>query len=470
MLHSIKLLVIAIAVGLAAASTQSFWMDEGGTAFRAMMPSLKEWWRMIIQLKGSDIQMASYMLYAWFWQQKLGFVSEYGLRLSNIPWLVLTVLVLRHVRFWPLVCLLSPFVLYFVNEFRPYSMQIAAGACAAAALGRVIAGTANENLMGVHAVCASCLFLIACSLNGAVYAAAVAIAVIIIRPEWIRTRGFWLRATPWLTASLALGGFYAWTMQMGFRAAEIHDAGILNVLFGIYEMAGFLGLGPGKEELRRSMTVILPYLWILIPAAACFAGAWWFGFYRWAGATPRRIVTGVVCAAVLPILLLAAVGMLMDFRVLGRHLSPTIPAVLLPIAHCLNTEVTSRRMPLLFGVSTCILMLASSLGVRFLERHSKDDYRQASSIVIDALKQGKRVRWQADMNATRYYAYRQGGASYINAIQQLESDPPGLMFADLVIINRPDLRYQGKDHRQLLSRNSFELTKTFHGFEVWTLR
>jgi hypothetical protein len=44
------------------------------------------------------------------------------------------------------------------------------------------------------------------------------------------------------------------------------------------------------------------------------------------------------------------------------------------------------------------------------------------------------------------------------------------MFADLVIINRPDLRYQGKDHRQLLSRNSFELTKTFHGFEVWTLR
>ena len=471
MLRNIILLVVTIAVGLLAASSQSFWMDEGGTAFRAMMPTLKEWWRMILYLKGSDIQMVSYMFYAWFWHQKLGFISEYALRLSNVPWLVITVLSLRHVRFWPLVCLLSPFVLYFVNDFRPYSMQIAAGTCAAAALGRVIAGADREGFVGVHAVCGACLFLIVCSLNGAVYAAGVALSVIIIRPEWLRTRGFWLRAMPWLIASLAIGGFYTWTLMMGFRATEIENASILNVLFGFYEMAGLLGLGPGKNELRRSVSAILPHLWILIPATACIAVAWWFGFYRWAQATPRRIVVGVVCAVVLPVLILAVAGVMMDFRVLGRHLSPAIPAVLLPIAHTLNRKDSSRRVPLLFGVCACILMLISSLGVRFSKRYAKDDYRQATDIAIAELAKGKRILWQADMNATRYYAYRKGGVTLMNTIQVLESDAPtGLMFADIIILNRPDLTYRGRNYQEEFRTNFFTLKTSFTGFEIWETR
>jgi hypothetical protein len=61
----------AILVGLAYTSTRSFWMDEGGTAFRAMMPTLGEWWAMMLQLRGSNVLMPLYMLYAWFWHQVL---------------------------------------------------------------------------------------------------------------------------------------------------------------------------------------------------------------------------------------------------------------------------------------------------------------------------------------------------------------------------------------------------------------
>lgn len=459
--------IITIAVGLAAISRQSFWIDEGGTMIRSMMPTLGQWWH-ILQIKGSDIQMPLYMLYAWFWHQHLGAVSEYALRLSNLPWLILTVLVLARVRYWPLVCLLSPFVLYFVNDFRPYSMQIAAGACAAAALARVMEAAPEKRHQGVHAVCAACVFLILCSLTSAVWAAAVALGALIVKPGWLRDRGFWLRAAPWLAVALAAGAFYGYTLMLGLRATEIPDAGILNVLFGVYEMMGLLGLGPGKDELRRSVAAVVPHLWLLIPAALCIAGAWWCGFQDWARRTERRNVVAAACVVMLPLLTLAVVGMLMDFRVLGRHLSPVLPAVLLPIANAFQVTGRMRKVSFTLAGASCILMLASNLGVRLLERHAKDDFRRATRLAIKALSESKRVWWQADMGTACYYAYRQGGIPMLNSIQMLASDPPsGWMFADVVFINRPDLRYRNTDYQAELKQNFFRLDQKFTGFEVW---
>jgi hypothetical protein len=458
----------AIIIGLAYTSSQSFWIDEGGTIFRAMMPTLREWWRMMLFFKGSDVQMPLYMLYAWFWHQHLGALSEYALRLSNLPWLVLAVVVLARVRFWPLVCLISPFVLYFVDEFRPYTMQIAAGACAAAALGRVLDGRDKGGFDGVHALCAACVFLISTSLTGAVWAAGAAFGTVIMRPDWLRRPGFWLRAAPWMAMALAAASYYGLTMLKGFRATEIPDAGILNVMFGIYEMTGLLGLGPGKDELRGNIPAILPYLWILIPATACIGAALLCGLVSWAQTIPKRHLAAIASAVLLPLLILAVVGVLMEFRVVGRHLSPAIPAILLPIAASLDASGSLRRISLPLGIAACLLLLASSLSIRFVERHAKEDYRKATAMAIEALESGKRVWWQGDMNTPRYYAFRQGGVRMIQRIQVLESDPPtSPMFADIIFINRPDLRFRGQDHHALLKHNYFVLKDKFPGFEVW---
>jgi hypothetical protein len=470
MLRYLLSALAAIIVGLAYTSSRSFWIDEGGTMFRAMMPTLSEWWKMMLFFKGSDIQMPLYMLYAWFWHQHLGALSEYALRLSNLPWLVLAVVVLARVRFWPLVCLISPFVLYFVDEFRPYTLQIAAGACAAAALGRVLDGRDEAGFRGVHALCAACVFLIATSMTGAVWAAGAAGAAVIMRPDWLRKPGFWGRAAPWLALALGAGAYYLSMMMKGYRATEIQDAGILNVLFGIYEMTGLLGLGPGKDELRGNIAAIVPHLWILIPAALCIGGAWLCGLLSWAPTISKRHLAGIACAALLPLLILATVGTLMDFRVVGRHLSPAIPAILLPLAGCLQATGRLRRFALPLGIGACLLMVASSLGIRFLERHAKEDYRKATAMAIEALENGKRVWWQGDMNTPRYYAFRQGGVRMIHRIQVLESDPPtSPMFADIVFINRPDIRYfnTNLDYRTHLKRNFFHLAEKFPGFEVW---
>lgn len=77
---------------------------------------------------------------------------------------------------------------------------------------------------------------------------------------------------------------------------------------------------------------------------------------------------------------------------------------------------------------------------------------------IDALQEGKRVWWQADMNCARYYAFRTGGYPLVHRIQQLESDPPtSTMFADVIILNRPDLHYRERDHRALIKHNFFRM-------------
>lgn len=461
---------MTVAVGLAAITHQSLWMDEGGTAFKSLMPSLGEWWKMMQQLGISDMQMPTYLLLTWAWHQ-LGPVSEYALRTVNLPWLVITVLALSRIRWWALVCLTSPFVLYYVGELRPYALQIAAGAMAAAALGKLIDARERQDFTGLHGWCGACLFLAASSLTGAVWAAGVGLGGLILRPEWTKIRGFWLRSLPWLIAAMAVAAYYGYTLVKGYRAAAFADAGILNVLFGFYEMAGLLGIGPGRSELRAGTAALIPYLWIVLPAALCIAGAWFVGMLSWIRTVPTRCVIGVACAAVLPVIVLTIVGGLQDFRVLGRHMSPVIPAVLLPIAAALAAPGRLRLPGVILGTLAIASMIASSVSLRFQERHARDDYRRATKIALHSLQQGRNVWWQADMNATRYYAYRKGGMPLVNTIQVLESNPPtGLMFADVVVINRPDIRYGKSDYQEELRRNFFELETAFTGFEVWKSR
>jgi hypothetical protein len=299
-----------------------------------------------------------------------------------------------------------------------------------------------------------------------VFSAFLWLGVLVIRPDWLRLAGFWKRIAPWLCAVLAIAGYYGWTLLKGYRAAGV-GGGVLSLGFGIYELLGLTGLGPGRSEIRSSPLVVIRALPILIPACVCLAGAWGIGVRRWmAAATPRQ-VTGVACAVALPMITLAAVGLLMDFRVLGRHLSPVLPALLLPIASSF-TASGWKRLPAVLAVGFAI---ASSLGLRFQEKHARDDYRRATDIAIEALQAGKSVLWRADMNAPRFHAYQKGGWPMVRFIQPLETGgPTSLMFADVAIISRPDLGFGDKDHRSEMRRDSFELAEKFTGFEVWKSR
>jgi hypothetical protein len=460
--------VVAVVVGLAAISHQSLWIDEGGPAFKSLMPTFKDWWKMTLQMRGSDVQMPIYMPSLWAWEKLVG-NSEFALRAINLPFLAIMVLALRNVRFWPLVCLTSPFVLYYVGELRPYTMQMAAGACAAAALARVTRSRAGD-FQGLHATLASAFFLSACSLTAAVWAAGLLLGMLVIRPDWLKTKGFWLRALAWMPAALAIGGYYAFTLIEGYRATSSGGGGLLTLLFGFYEMAGLLGVGPSRNELRSSPMALLSQLPWVLPAVVCLFAAWAFGLRGWLRESPHRVRIGVAIAVISPVVILATVGLMADFRVLGRHLSPAIPAVLLPIALCLAGASTNRPK-LLAGTLAIGVSLASAAALRFADKHARDDFRSATTLALDALKNNQAVLWQADMGTPCYYAFRVGGWPYVHAIQTLHTNPPsGFMFADCIFINRPDIGYKNRDHRETMKQAAFDLDTSLSGFEVWKNR
>ena len=468
---TLVLLVISVAVGFAAISNQSFWMDEGGVAFKALIPEFKEWWKWMRYFGTSDMQMLPYMFQAWLWHQ-MGALSEFALRTVNIPWLVITVLVLRRVKYWPLVCLTSPFVIFYAGELRAYMMVIATGAVAAAALARLIRFSRDPEageFAGLHAWCGACLFLCVGSLIGGVWAAGLGLAGLSLRTDWLRKAGFWLRALPWLMLGAGVGAYYWYTLTQGWRAwSPPEGAGILNVMFGFYELAGLYGLGPDRDVLRTDPWAILSSLWLIIPAILVIGGAWVVGVKHWLDRAGGRERFAVAVAVLVPLLLLVGVGFVEQYRIIGRHLAPLIVVVLLPLAGALSATGRLRRWGVTLGLLAFGFMLMSSLRYRFLEDYARDDFRSVVPLVFEALRERKTVLWHADMQTPRYYAYREGGFPMVNAIQQLESDRvSALMFADMVVINRRDIQPGGLIGLDNLERNDFELTHQFTGFEVW---
>ena len=311
--RTVLLIAIACAVGLLAITSQSLWMDEGSAAFKALLPTYKEWWQMTMRIGGSDTQMPVYMFLLWVWV-KCGALSEFAMRAINLPWLAISVLAMRQVRYWPLVCLTSPFVLYYTGELRPYAMQIAGGALAALAIRKVIAGRDGRGLEGLHATSGASLLLACSSLTAAVWAMGLWIGVLIIRTDWLRRKDFWVKSFPWILGLLLIGCYYLFTLFKGYRATGVERGGVMSVFFGIYEMIGMLGLGPGKSELRSNPASALHDLPVLIPALACIAGAWLCGVRAWRLTVPARCFYAVIGAVAIPVLLLSTVGVIADFR------------------------------------------------------------------------------------------------------------------------------------------------------------
>lgn len=463
-------LLISLFVGAGAITSQSFWMDEGNAIVKAMMPDLRAMWIFSTHMGGSEIQMPLFMLALWAWE-KVATSTEYALRLINLPFLLIMVMSLRKFRFWPLVCLLSPFVLYYVGELRPYMFQMAFSSLALAALlEHFKAGEEQGNVIGLHLFFLSVVLLAATSLTAAVCSAGLVLGLLFARPDQLRAREFWVRAAVWLPLGLLVAGYYGYTLLEGYRGAVARGGGILSMGFGAYEMIGLMGLGPARDFIRSSgvSALLAGHPWL--PAAGVLiAIAWVLGIRKLAEYFTTREQVALTCAFGFPVVIFMVIALLAHFSVLGRHMAPLIPALLLPLAAFVETASKSRTV-LVLSVLFLGCWSVSSVRLRFTNTHSRDDYRTATSLAIKALEEGKSVLWYGDMNAPRYYAMQQGGVPMVNFIQRLESDRPSSpMFADTIFLNRPDLRFKNvPDHAKWLEHEGFTLEAKLSGFEVWT--
>ena len=477
------LLFIVCAAPVFAFSTDSLWIDEAHAALRATQPTIAAWWQMMIDDKGSDLQMPLYMFYLWVWE-KLAGSGEFALRLANLPWFILSQLSLwlafsrdRPARYLVVgLAAVSPFLWFYLNEARPYIMQYA-GACIVFAV--VWRGSREPVFLlrpawmwsfgvGLFVLCTS-------SMLGAVWAAGAVAAWVYLARASLAGRWRTLCTAPVLTtvALLAIaGGYFLWTLQLGARAS-VGPTSLSNLLFVIYELSGLSGLGPGRLEIRENgvrafggfgMAIALGLIPLLIVLAAVAREICRV-------ATRPQVIAGALYA-VLPATVLIAVGYVEHFPLLGRHFISLAPvAFVLFVSGAEALCRSRRRIGSMFAVAVVAVWITSSVSLRLLDRHRKDDYRNAAAAAVKSLDAGEIVWWSADHFAARYYgvplndsgAGRKASLVFNATAEQLERS----LSPDVIIASKPDIFDASGALADFVHSRGFVPAQRLPAFTIW---
>lgn len=479
-------LVLALVVCGVAISHQSFWIDEACTAVNAHQPTLTKWWHEMMVIKGSDLQMPFSMLFTWGWEKLVG-LDEFALRAGNVPWFLLGVLAMLRVlaaaprlqKGFALVLLSCPLVWQYLDEVRPYSMQIGIGLVVFFSLYRL--RSEQKELRGerywIIALCLGSLILASSSMLAMLWLGAYLAAAVLSTPrDHVRrlARNYWFYWGLTVVLLFALGIYYLWMLRIGGRAAMLEDTGFRNVLFIFYELLGFSGLGPGRLAIRTDgVSTFLPWLPWLTLYAVVLLPILIQGWKQVAASTsPRTRVCWVIAFAAVAGFILT-VGMVTQFRVLGRHFLPALPLVLFVLGSGVAALLNRRSRVGQVSVTAFLgLSLLSSLNLRFSERHAKDDYRGAATLGREALAHRESVWWDACREGAEVYHLPVAKApgtpnAALLVVNQSEKFLQSLPRPDLVLVSKPDIYDCTGVVTNYLVRTGFQRTMTLTAFTVW---
>jgi hypothetical protein len=479
--------IVGLMVCATAINTQSYWIDEAGTAWKAAQPTLTDWWQSMRAEGNSNLQLPFYLLFAWAWE-KLAGLDEFFLRAGNALWFLLGLLTLARVLPRPslmrrgilLALLSSPFAWYYLNEARPYAMQLGASCIVFSALYRLGQGQKtilSHELRWVIIFCLGSLLLAASGMLAMLWLGAYwGAAMLSISTKHFRRliKNYWLYWVLTLALLFVLGLFYLWTLSIGARATKAGTTDAKNLFFVFYELFGFTGLGPGRLEIRNggfaAFRQWLPWLAIygvmsvLVLARGCRQIITSFS---------RRTWMSWLIAFMLVLGLILAVGVLVQFRVLGRHCTPMFPLILFVQGIGLASWLKQKKW---LGRCVIVLFLGMSLisdaSVRFGSRHAKDDYRDAAGQGRAALARGESVWWSADLEGAWVYhlPVAKPPADAKEAVLLVNPENGSLQTLpkpDWVLVSKPDL-YDGHGAiQQYLMQNNYRIVQKFPAFNIW---
>ena len=493
MASPLKLLLLTIAtllMGALAISNQSFWIDEGAAAMKALQPTLAGWWNALRVEGHSNLQLLPHLLYLWVWEKGFG-ASEISLRAANVPllWggLVAAMWGLRpqpRIAFWfALLALVNAFIWYYTGEARPYVLLFAASCLALAPIARAVdmPDRAVEERSWLPLLCLGLFLVSATSLVAVPWTLCWLLTAIVTvgRERFFRIiRARWITAGLFALAMTLLGAYYLWTLTLGARAsAGVGSTGIANLVFVLYEQLGLAGLGAGRNDLREfAASALQPYALLLACGVATVAVTTWHSLLGLREAMRRkRALHTMLLIAVLPFAVVAAAGWLMHVRLLGRHFTPLLPILIFGMAlgsdHAWRSK---KRVGAVVALSLIAVLLWSSLQVRFAARHQRDDYRSAARVANEAIAANKKVWWAADHSTGLYYkvplnGFDSGGgaASLLNPTLETLSrmDAP-----DIIVISKQDIYDVHGTLRDYASSEGFVLSATFQAFKIYARR
>lgn len=481
-------------IGLIAASNDSLWIDEGGWACAAIGVEktvgdldgfLGQWKDPRNWVQGSDPAKPFFGIYLWGWEKIFGH-REHILRLSNLPWFLLAQTALwiglrnlKRLRVVAAVCVaICPFVWYYLNETSHYIMLFAGASIVIGVLARLATMEEGSQTLGARwfwAFGTGLLLLCGSNAMGIPWAGAASVAVLVLVAGRFKIR--WDRAT---LAAVAVTGtsllvlarhYHYWNPA---RSGMVTGFSLLNVGFGGYELFGFSGLGPSRLSMRESglsaLRPFLPGLAALAVVSVMLAGE---AFRQIVRRFYARMWIAAAAYVLLGLSIVLVTSALTQFKLLGRHLMPLEPAIILGIAIAITALLNKGKMGgRLLVAGFCLLWLGSSISLRFAPRHARDDYRSAAAVATAALQAGKSVWWAATPLTGAYYqvplavhSQVPGKALVVN--NPTRSDLENISLPDIVIFSKPDVYDAAGNLAKLLADNSYRKTRTLPAFSIW---
>ena len=466
--------------GCLAVSNESLWIDEAHTAYKATQPDWFSFHHALMEDRGSDINMPVYMAFMWLWDKIVGSRPEWLFRASNVVWYAVFQLgMLAALRSRPRLALgcalavaFSPFVWYYMNEARPYVMQLAgAGLVTAFFVRRSVASGAGPwwtTTFGVGLV-----VLCGSSLLGVLWAGS---AIVLLGRQWWRRefivrRGDLMAIGGTLALLAGLAAYYLRVMLAEDAKPTVGETGLLNLAFSFYELLGISGLGPWRYAIREGgLAAFRPFLLPVALSGVLLGGlllAAAFAFWR----ENRRAFWPLAIAWIAPIVALFILGSLTHARVLGRHLAPALPALMLLLGFALVRLWADPRGSAL-AVCAVLVSAASAASFRFSSRHAKEDSRTALAEASQIVASGGDVWWAGAKRLLRYYQTpfslpeeRERGVIYL---RNPSSDVLGpLREPDAVFFSRPDIFDENQHLQHWLTEHGYSAARRWQGLTLW---
>jgi hypothetical protein len=323
---------------------------------------------------------------------------------------------------------------------------------------------------------AGAVILCGSSLTGVIFTFWFGLAFLALWMQSHRLSEFFIQPKNLIIAILAgvlLAGFglyYLWTLQQHARASSVGKTSLATAAFCLYELLGATGLGPGRLELRSQGAAALKDFavqlggYFLILCAFILAAIVSFRKH----VQPSREGIVIFASGFFACLSMVFIGILSDFRVLGRHLLPILPFILFAMSWaCVALWTSKKRHNRIVVVVLWLFLATSSFAVRLDSRFAKDDYRSAAAAACRVLDRGGVVWWAADPSAATYYGIP-SAPEVVHVVGSSASELDALPRPEIVLLSKKDIYDAGGQLANWLQRNHYKETSSLTAFCLFT--
>ena len=466
-------------------TNESLWLDEGNTAMYVMQPDFHSWWHYLRQDSQADCQMPLSMFFAWVSGRLLG-TQEWQMRAVNLLWGVLALVGMFRVGrrlqlpWLPLLLAIQPYFWFYMNEARPYALQIACGAWLLAAFVEFHTRKASgESWAWLLATAAFFLFLSTMLAPLPVAAAVIAGGVAAMRGHWKPSRKAVLILLGGAAANIPTAIYHCSTLLRGAKGAQLWHVDLKFFGYVLYELTGMTGLGLPVEEIRvlaksPHFLNMLASHWpqFALPALGfvLLLSVMVLGLPRRPSGVPPGMSTGLVMVFGITAFVFVAGSLALQKAFWARHFAPVFPFYLTLLGIAMTGTRDSRKpavawLPFLL----CGLLALSALNLRLAPAWRKEDYRSAAQFARRALAENKSVWWMAGGYCATYYqldftvSHPEPGKAFRPQPDEAKSlQPP-----DVIICSKPDIHDQDSVIQKIIERKNYKVAARFKSFIIW---